>query len=495
MGKLDEMKTKRVIFRFMFVCSLLTALLYLGAAINAPNSGENYGFFIEQSICANGSGPLCRTQDSGVYAIPEVVLKWQCSGEYSNNVECNSQNIDKWANADSFEESRMGRLSYKINGLIIGGNLASGVQRLMLVNSLFVALIICSTYAFLNRRAKIGFIAALTTAALIPENIFHLGSIASIGVTKVSVLSILVISYCLLNKSVSLDYKICGFLVMLGISIGIRRTDQILIVVFLVSGLTAIRIFGAAMDQKTEAAESLVVSECSRAFRILFTLVPGLYVSMQNHEGLQTVRSLKSVVSGGSSVVSGGSSVVSELVHTIYEVIVLPGYLFLDLVPDFWKVNDLTVHIMGVAIAVSIIFSVLSNVKHVLYQREAVLTIGVLILTYLLLGVYGTIFGPRIEIRYIMGFLVFGFFVIYYEAIDLLIERLFKSRLVFIVLLTVQIVGLSSNNTKSQAIYLFNSSISSLTVDFFYCFLLLSVFVVIRIIFNEYENQLVSGEK
>jgi hypothetical protein len=194
-------------------------------------------------------------------------------------------------------------------------------------------------------------------------------------------------------------------------------------------------------------------------------------------------------------VVSGGSSVVSELVHIIYEVIVLPGYLFLDLVPDFWKVNDLTVHIMGVAIAVAIIFSVLSNVKHVLYKREPVLTIGVLILTYLLLGVYGTIFGPRIEIRYIMGFLVFGFFVIYYEAIDLFIKRLFKSSFVFIVLLTVQIVGLSSNNTKSEAIYLFNSSISSLTVDFFYCFMLLCMFVVIRIIFNEYENQLVSGEK
>ena len=110
---------KNPLFGSLFVFCLLTVLFYMGAAINAPNSGENYGFFIEQSICSNGSGVLCKTQESGVYAIPEVATKWQCVGEHFIGVECRSQNIDQWVDAENYEESRMGKLNFKVNGYII----------------------------------------------------------------------------------------------------------------------------------------------------------------------------------------------------------------------------------------------------------------------------------------------------------------------------------------------------------------------------------------
>ena len=465
-------------FAALAAFTVLASLFYLSAAINAPNSGENYGFFLQQTVCANGSSPLCRSTNEGTFEIPEVINTWGCSGKYSAEIECTVKSIDKWITADTFEDGRMGRLVYKLNNIAFKDDLAVGVQRLMLLNALLAAIIVCVTFFLIPKKSKAAFIVAMTIAALIPENLFHIASIAPIGITKICVISALVISYELINNRVNSEKIILSYiyLVFLSINIGIRRIDQMAIFGLAVLGLALFPLYRSIRNHGLNKLTPDFLIDVFRVFGVIATTIPGVYLTLQNDEGGKTVAELAGVVSGGAGVVSGGAGVVSggagvvsRLLHNIYEVAVLPGYFIQDIGPYFWGLNGFARYSLSVPSALILVFFIAKTWRAVMEHKSTLFSLATIFGIYLALAWYGTVIGPRLEFRYVMGMYVFCI----YAAVSCLetskIKMLLSNKPVIASFLLIQTIGVLSLTKLSGSIYLLGSSypITIIAVLFF----------------------------
>jgi len=486
-------------FTALAVGIVFASLFYLSAAINAPNSGENYGFFLQQTVCANGPSPLCRSTNEGTYEIPEVIDRWGCVGKYSTKIECNAKSTDKWIAAGTFEDSRMGRLVYKLNSLAFKDDLAVGVQRLMLVNALFASLIICATFFFIPKKSKAAFFVAMTSAALIPENLFHIASIAPIGITKICVISALVISYELINDRVDSEKVIASYiyLVFLNINIGIRRIDQIAILGLVVVGLAMFPLYRSIRNHGLSKISSESFVEVFRVFGVIATTIPGVYLTLQNDEGGKTVAVLAGVVSGGAGVVSGGAGVVSGgagvvsgLLRNIYEVAVLPGYFIQDIGPDFWGLHSIARYSLSVPTALFFVILIAKTWRPVIEHKSTLISVMSILGIYLALAWYGTVIGPRLEFRYVMGMYVFCIYAVVSCISSSRTKRLLFNNLILGLVLLVHTIGLIAHTDFSGSIYLLNSAYAAVFVSGTLFFTLVAAVLLLK---SNYAKQVLDS--
>ena len=476
---------------------VLASLFYLSAAINAPSSGENYPFFLQQTVCANGSSPLCRSTNVGTYEIPEVINMWGCAGKYSANIECTAKLTDKWIAADTFEDSRMGRLVYKLNNFAFKDDLALGVQRLMLFNALFASLIICATFFLIPKKSKAAFIVAMTSAALIPENLFHIASIAPIGITKICMISALVITYELINDRVSSEKVIISFiyLVFLSINVGIRRIDQMAILGLAVVGLALFPLYSSIRNHGSNKLTPDFLIEVFRVFGVIATTIPGVYLTLQNDEGGKTVAGLAGVVSGGAGVVSGGAGgagIVSGLLRNIYEVAVLPGYFIQDIGPDFWGLHSIARYSLSVPTALFFVILIAKTWRPVMEHKSTLISVMSILGIYLALAWYGTVIGPRLEFRYVMGMYVFCIYAAVSCISSLRTKRSLFNGLILGSVLLVHTMGLITHTNFSGSIYLFGSAYPAVFVSGFFLFVLVTTVLLLN---TKYFKQVLNNVK
>jgi hypothetical protein len=514
------MKSRRPVliksgFATLAVGIVFASLFYLSAAINAPNSGENYGFFLQQTVCANGSSPLCRSTNEGIYEIPEVIERWGCAGKYSTKIECNAKSTDKWIAASTFEDSRMGRLVYKLNSFAFKDDLAVGLQKLMLINALFASLVICATFFLVPKKSKAAFIVAMTSAALIPENLFHIASIAPIGITKVCVISALVISYELINDRVDSEKVIVSYiyLVFLSINIGIRRIDQMAILGLAVGGLALFPLYRSIRNHGLSKIKSKFLVEVFRVFGVIATSIPGVYLTLQNDEGGKTVAGLAGVVSGGAGVVSGGAGVVSGgagvvsggagvvsggagvvsgLLRNIYEVAVLPGYFIQDIGPDFWGLHNIARYSLSVPTALLFVILIAKTWRPVMEHKSTLISVMSILGIYFALAWYGTVIGPRLEFRYVMGMYVFCIYAFVSCISSSRTKRLLFNNLILGLVLLVHTIGLIAHVDFSGSIYLLGSAYPAVFVSGTF---LVTLVATVLILNSNYSKQVLNNVK
>jgi hypothetical protein len=514
------MKSRRPVliksgFATLAVGIVFASLFYLSAAINAPNSGENYGFFLQQTVCANGSSPLCRSTNEGIYEIPEVIERWGCAGKYSTKIECNAKSTDKWIAASTFEDSRMGRLVYKLNSFAFKDDLAVGLQKLMLINALFASLVICATFFLVPKKSKAAFIVAMTSAALIPENLFHIASIAPIGITKVCVISALVISYELINDRVDSEKVIVSYiyLVFLSINIGIRRIDQMAILGLAVGGLALFPLYRSIRNHGLSKIKSKFLVEVFRVFGVIATSIPGVYLTLQNDEGGKTVAGLAGVVSGGAGVVSGGAGVVSGgagvvsggagvvsggagvvsgLLRNIYEVAVLPGYFIQDIGPDFWGLHNIARYSLSVPTALLFVILIAKTWRPVMEHKSTLISVMSILGIYFALAWYGTVIGPRLEFRYVMGMYVFCIYAVVSCISSSRTKRLLFNNLILGLVLLVHTIGLIAHVDFSGSIYLLGSAYPAVFVSGTF---LVTLVATVLILNSNYSKQVLNNVK
>ena len=486
------MKSRRPVliksgFATLAVGIVFASLFYLSAAINAPNSGENYGFFLQQTVCANGSSPLCRSTNEGIYEIPEVIERWGCAGKYSTKIECNAKSTDKWIAASTFEDSRMGRLVYKLNSFAFKDDLAVGLQKLMLINALFASLVICATFFLVPKKSKAAFIVAMTSAALIPENLFHIASIAPIGITKVCVISALVISYELINDRVDSEKVIVSYiyLVFLSINIGIRRIDQMAILGLAVGGLALFPLYRSIRNHGLSKIKSKFLVEVFRVFGVIATSIPGVYLTLQNDEGGKTVAGLAGVVSGGAGVVSG-------LLRNIYEVAVLPGYFIQDIGPDFWGLHNIARYSLSVPTALLFVILIAKTWRPVMEHKSTLISVMSILGIYFALAWYGTVIGPRLEFRYVMGMYVFCIYAFVSCISSSRTKRLLFNNLILGLVLLVHTIGLIAHTDFSGSIYLLGSAYPAVFVSGTF---LVTLVATVLILNSNYSKQVLNNVK
>ena len=164
------------------------------------------------------------------------------------------------------------------------------------------------------------------------------------------------------------------------------------------------------------------------------------------------------VVSGGAGFVSGGAGVVSRLLHNIYEVAVLPGYFIQDIGPDFWGLNGFARYSLSAPSALLFVVLIGKTWRAVFDHKSTLFSLATIFGVYLALAWYGTVIGPRLEFRYVMGMYVFCIYV----AISCLnvsrIKSLLFNKTMLVTIVIVHTIGVFSLTKFSGSIYLLSSN-------------------------------------
>ncbi len=381
----------------VLVCLSLILFVYTSASLTSPESGENFSFFAVQSVCSNLEGPVCIKTPSGQYYVDPDVKDGQLVGGLSKD---SSYKLKRRVIADSFYPERMGSLIYKFNGAIIGKNYSAGIQNLMLLKSLIASIFLLITAIILPRELQKAFILTLLLALTIIENIIHLGSIAPIGHSKIFYLMALVLIYSVLNFRLSkLRETISWVLIFLySLYLGLNRTDQVLSFAFIATSVSIIHLLSTKF-RRHQVGSNLSRENYSRALLLLGITVITLFTTQLQDESRRTVKSLTLLPTGNTT-------------NKFWEFLAQPYYLVLDLAPTFIPINSQKITLVQVVVTTVILFLVIYYCRLVAWKLQIILDLLPIICAYVLFVSYGAAIGPRVEIRYIMGLLLFGFFLI-----------------------------------------------------------------------------------
>ena len=384
-------------FKKVLVCLSLVLFVYTSASLTSPESGENFSFFAVQSVCSNLESSVCIQTPLGQYYVDSYVKDGQFVGGLSRD---SSYSLHRRVIADTFEPGRMGSLIYQVNGAIIGKNYSSGIQNLMLLKSLIASIFLLITAITLPKELQKAFILTLLLALTIIENIIHLGSIAPIGHSKIFYLMALVLIYSVLNFRLSkLRETISWVLIFLySLYLGLNRTDQILSLVFVATSMSIINLL-ATKFRRHQVGSKLSCENYSRSLLLLGVSVISSLTTQLQDESRKTIKSLTLLTTG-------------NITENFWEFLAQPYYLFLDIAPTFIPINSQKIALVQVVVTTVILFLVIYYCRLVTWKLQTIFDLLPIFCAYVLFVSYGAAIGPRVEIRYIMSLLLFGFFLI-----------------------------------------------------------------------------------
>jgi hypothetical protein len=189
------------------------------------------------------------------------------------------------------------------------------------------------------------------------------------------------------------------------------------------------------------------------------------------------------VVSGGAGVVSGGAGgagVVSGLLRNIYEVAVLPGYFIQDIGPDFWGLHSIARYSLSVPTALLFVIMIAKSWKPVMEHKSTLISVASILSIYLALAWYGTVIGPRLEFRYVMGLYVFCIYAVVSCISSSRTKRLLFNNLILGSVLLVHTIGFIALINFSESIYLFGSAYSAVFVFGIFLFTLVATILMLN---------------
>jgi hypothetical protein len=388
------------VFKKVLVCLSLVLFIYTSASLTSPESGENFSFFAVQSVCSNLESSVCIQTQSGQYYVDSYVKNGQFVGELSR---VSSNNLQRKVLADSFESDRMGSVIYKFNGFIIGSNYSVGIQNLMLLKSLIASIFLLITAIILPKELQKAFILTLLLALMISENIMHLGSIAPIGHSKIFYLMALVLIYSVLNFRLSKLREAISWVLICFYSfyLGLNRTDQALSFAYIAASMNIIYLL-VMKFRKHQVGSKLSLENYSRSLLLLGVTVISFLTTQLQDESRKTIDSLTML--GARNGIGAGT--------VFWNILAQPYYLILDLAPMFLSINSPKITLVQALTTTVILFLVIYYCRLVVWNLQTIFDLVPIFCAYVLFVSYGAVIGPRVEIRYIMAPLLFGFFLI-----------------------------------------------------------------------------------
>ena len=408
----------------VLVCLSLVLFVYTSASLTSPESGQDFRFFAVQSVCSNLESSVCIQTPLKQYYVDSYVTDGQFVGGLSRD---SSYGLQRRVLADTFDPGRMGSLIYKVNGAIIGENYSAGIQNLMLLKSLIASIFLLITAIILPKELQKAFILTLLLALTIIENIIHLGSIAPIGHSKIFYLMALVLIYSVLNFRLSkLRETISWVLIFLySLYLGLNRTDQILSFVFVATSMSIIHLL-ATKFRRHQVGSKLSRENYSRSLLLLgITVISFLTTQLQN-ESRKTINSLTLLTTGNTT---------ANTTEKFWEFFAQPYYLFLDIAPTFIPINSQKIALVQVVVTTVILFLVIYYCRLVTWKLQTIFDLLPIFCAYVLFVSYGAAIGPRVEIRYIMGLLLFGFYLIVANSnkINFFLDKKIVTGLIFFI--------------------------------------------------------------
>ena len=242
---------------------------------------------------------------------------------------------------------------------------------------------------------------------LIPENIHHIGSLAPIGLIKAAAFNFLFLSLTwFLNREGPMKIKSSIFILLsCALIIGSRRADQAVQLFVLMCLMSAI-FFLLNLRQREKHKRSSFVLLLSPLLSFL-----AVFISAGSNQGAATISSLAKAPVGNTNTLSTG--LVSEVAAInavekvlsfpiIKEIVALPYYLLFDIVPPFWSFSSGVVLVITLTIFVTYLGIFLQTNKKLRQSKHLLLSFISGLGVIGLLDIYGSVIGPRVEIRYIM---------------------------------------------------------------------------------------------
>ena len=401
----------RVTLKSVGLFAALLATFFLFSIAQQPDSSENYPYFLTNIACNSSRLPdACTIQRNGeVLVDPRLESYGSCFGAIREDYPClkSSQNENDKIASTSYSPGRTGTLGYQLDGQLLFGNLDTGIMLIHLVHSLVAAMLIFFTFFTIQRLWRWAYLMSALTMMLIPENIHHIGSLAPIGLIKVASFNFLFVSLTwFLNREGPMKTKSSIFILLsCALIIGSRRADQA-VQLFVLACLMSSMFFLLNSRQHMKDKRSSFV----------LLLVPllsflAVFFSAGSNQGAATISSLVKAPVGNTNALS--SSPVSEVVgidafqqlsrfSIIKEVVALPYYLLLDLVPPFWSFSSGAVLVFTLTIFVTYLGIFLQTNKKLRQSKHLLLSFISGLGVIGLLDIYGSVIGPRVEIRYIM---------------------------------------------------------------------------------------------
>jgi hypothetical protein len=393
----------------IFVALLGTFFLF--SIAQQPDSSENYPYFLTNIVCNSSRLPdACTIQGNGeVIVDPRLESYGSCFGAIREDNPCLkfSQNENDKIASTSYSPGRTGTLGYQLDGQLLFGNLDTGIMLIHLVHSLVAAMLSFFTFFTIQRRWRWAYLMSALTMMLIPENIHHIGSLAPIGLNKVASFNFLFLSLTwFMNREGPMKIKSSIFILLsCALIIGSRRADQavqLFVLMCLISTIFFLLNFRQRVKDKRSSFVLILVP--------LFSFL-AVFMSAGSNQGAATISSIVKTPAGNTNALSTG--LVSEVAGIdafqklssfpiIREVVALPYYLLLDLVPPFWSLSSGVVLVITLTIFVTYLGIFLRTNKKLRQSKHLLLSFISGLGVIGLLDVYGSVIGPRVEIRYIM---------------------------------------------------------------------------------------------
>ena len=226
----------------------------------------------------------------------------------------------------------------------------------------------------------------------------------------------LVLIYSVLNFRLSkLRETISWVLIFLySLYLGLNRTDQILSLVFVATSMSIINLL-ATKFRRHQVGSKLSRENYSRSLLLLgITVISSLTTQLQN-ESRKTINSLTLLTTGNTTVnttVNTTGNTTGNTTEKFWNFLAQPYYLFLDIAPTFIPINSQKIALVQVVVTTVILFLVIYYCRLVTWKLQTIFDLLPIFCAYVLFVSYGAAIGPRVEIRYIMSLLLFGFFLI-----------------------------------------------------------------------------------
>ena len=401
----------KVILKSVGLFAALLATFFIFSIAQQPDSSENYPYFLTNIACNSSRLPdACTIQGNGeVIVDPRLESYGSCFGAIREDNPCLkfSQNENDKIASTSYSPGRTGTLGYQLDGQLLFGNLDTGIMLIHLVHSLVAAMLSFFTFFTIQRRWRWAYLMSALTMMLIPENIHHIGSLAPIGLIKVAAFNFLFLSLTwFLNREGPMKIKSSIFILLsCALIIGSRRADQAVQLLVLTCLMSAIFLLLNLRQRVKDKHSSFVLS------LIPFLSFVAVFVSAGSNQGAATISSMVKTPVGNTNVLSTG--LVNEVAGIdaflklssfpiIKEVVALPYYLLLDLVPPFWSLSSGVVLVITITMFVTYLGIFLRTNKKLRESNHLLLSFISGLGVIGLLDIYGSVIGPRVEIRYIM---------------------------------------------------------------------------------------------
>ena len=278
----------------------------------------------------------------------------------------------------------------------------------------------------------------------------HLGSIAPIGHSKIFYFMTLVLVYSVFEAELKKVRELLSWILMIFYSVylGLQRTDQVVSFAFIAGGLSIIQLLRIKFQ-----SSQLNLNNSQRNYLRPFLLFGVVVISLLTTQ----LQPQSEEIMTDSLIYSATYSATDFL----WQVLAQPFYFFLDL-SLFMPVSLPKGNMVGVAILSIIVPLVLYYCHRAVWKIRLTSNLLPTFFTLLLFVSYGAASGPRVEIRYIMALLLFGFFVIVneFQEDNTVLEKKVLLGLIASTVLLYLVVFLP-HILKSERVFLFGTIFNS----------------------------------